>query len=1780
MYVYFSDIEASLPHGGLTKHDIAELNKKANEEKLLKEKLDNTVDEAERTIQLAQQDLNKMTKAPGVTLDADQEEALRRQLELKLALTNKAAAALVASTHPDTVCYTTATEATEKIAEFIPDIVKDAALLSNAGDDKFKNRLMDHIRALCEASKRLVRARTNHQVIERARGIGDISSALAEGAAGVAGSAGAPHMLRICDAGRAAADAARAFVYTAKLVAPTVHHQQCSNSLITAAHELSTQMKHFSSTWKPLASEAKFSKPVAEMTGEADNLERLLDEFRQDLAAGKLVKIREVEKIIVEDTALRRLASQIMELAQMHAESGNMADDKKKLFTSYASSLKNAIRALDVANSRCKRDPKDLSKHQDLEDAVQNLQINLLSSRPCAGDHINNDVVDLTDFVKDSSKKAEKLIEVANKVKIGKENKDEVESIKAECHKINLTAFRLLSPDGRQDGDETSLDGYLDIDQFGQDCETHVQNMKSSIDAIHEKELKEALSKSSLALNESCQYLRFATKSALATAQSASLNETLHALVDLETGLDKMLVSWETTTPATKVIAFFLITTPATKVSDDAGLLKARSRVIRAAAEISRDAAPQVPAAVSAYVCEIRARTDLHDKHERNRAKDHINRVLELVKQLTAVASTQVATWQPIACPQVTMIVQQLVEELESAVVTDGGEKSSGAALKEVDINRLLMPADVIIEGEPKKIEEKLQNTASKLVMLTDTLSQSALRPESLARTAPAITEAALQLAAAARSIPAQVSVILHRAALQLAAAARSIPAQVSVILHRAALQLAAAARSIPAQVSVILHRAALQLAAAARSIPAQVSVILHRAALQLAAAARSIPAQVSVILHRAALQLAAAARSIPAQVSVILHRAALQLAAAARSIPAQVSVILHRAALQLAAAARSIPAQSLGQAKRKEEAAQEMCWATYNLLKVGEAVTRSKRGDARIRLRSATGSLTDAINKLVSVTTHDARLSCAGDKLNAACSEQTRALQAALGRSQPAPCAAPPIQHCVQALSGQREVLEKLNSDEPMSRVEFSKSLSYVTAAVCNSTEFAAQSAYLITLSETNRELASEGLVDVPRLQKLTAAMQESCYLIMRSNHVEIAKEEESKLSRLNADLQSAVKEANARTKDGATKRELTEHAFKVDHATKTLGDAVSGSDTCMDKITTHTLTLVDCVGGLNATLDRPGLIPVVGDVSAATRAMSDDIIQHSKALINKTQALIKEVKNADDDEDPMTWVTYNTQRKSVMGAFEALLRSVRQNGERAGLVEVEKEAEEEPEVQQKSFIQIQEEIARKWLQRRPSNADVQTAGEAAARDIIDVAENMTEAMKDPEKGEILNVISESRQLVTECSNKYDNDKASLLMEHLRELRRAVQRGVVTCLVEDYLHDEPLQDLELFIHAEQDETKRKFLLEKKLAELMSQLGRTTRTARLVARAGVPTPELDKCREQTELLAPRLVAAAQARVSRPDDARATDAYRALLAEYAASLARVQHLCDQAVDPLDFVQTAGETMARMREETTQHGDPMTCAYTSKAITRLASRVISVSMSSTVARADPELRAALTEAQDKLTATVPAPGTRESRLPDWKDTTAEILRTTGEVESALGGENIFKKLPEPDQPIYNAALSLHSAVRGWSARDNEIVGVAKRMAVLMARLSDQMNTDRKRELIVTSKNIVKESNEVAALAKKLANECSDVRIKMNLLQVCERIPTISGQLKMLTVVKGSTLGNQGGEEDREAMNMLVTNAQNLMSSVQEVVKAAASASVKIASQRGLKWVRKNY
>ncbi|XP_050719818.1 vinculin-like isoform X7 [Eriocheir sinensis] len=180
------------------------------------------------------------------------------------------------------------------------------------------------------------------------------------------------------------------------------------------------------------------------------------------------------------------------------------------------------------------------------------------------------------------------------------------------------------------------------------------------------------------------------------------------------------------------------------------------------------------------------------------------------------------------------------------------------------------------------------------------------------------------------------------------------------------------------------------------------------------------------------------------------------------------------------------------------------------------------------------------------------------------------------------------------------------------------------------------------------------------------------------------------------------------------------------------------------------------------------------------------------------------------------------------------------------------------------------------------------------------------------------------------------------------------------------------------------------------------------------------------------------------------------------------------------------------------------------------------------------------------------------------------------------------SMFNEAPQPNQPIMMAAHGLHQEVKQWSSRDNEIIAAAKKMALLMAQLSQLVRGEggTKKDLIACAKSIAEASEEVTRLAKDLARECTDKRMRTNLLQVCERIPTIGTQLKILSTVKATMLGAQeiligsSSEEDQEATEMLVGNAQNLMQSVKETVRAAEAASIKIRTDAGirLRWVHK--
>lgn len=395
---------------------------------------------------------------------------------------------------------------------------------------------------------------------------------------------------------------------------------------------------------------------------------------------------------------------------------------------------------------------------------------------------------------------------------------------------------------------------------------------------------------------------------------------------------------------------------------------------------------------------------------------------------------------------------------------------------------------------------------------------------------------------------------------------------------------------------------------------------------------------------------------------------------------------------------------------------------------------------------------------------------------------------------------------------------------------------------------------------------------------------------------------------------------------------------------------------------------------------------------------------------------------------------------------------------------------------------------------------------------------------------------------------------------------------------------------------------------------------------------------------QVESLTPQLVAAGRIRMTYPTNKAADEHFENLRRQYAESIQKVRDLADEATDSAAFIKASEDLIKKHTsacEASIQNHEPQAMVDNTSAIARLANRVLMVAKQEADNSEDLSFVAKVNTASDKVQAAV-TPMVQDAKdvamNPDderaisrWRQSNQALLTAVGEVRRAVmvypeeepiippppdmssltlndqapprpplpGGEkapprppppetddeeetNMFSEAPQPNQPIMMAAHGLHQEVKQWSSRDNDIIAAAKKMALLMAQLSQLVRGEggTKKDLIACAKAIAEASEEVTRLAKDLARECTDKRMRTNLLQVCERIPTIGTQLKILSTVKATMLGAQGSEEDQEATEMLVGNAQNLMQSVKETVRAAEAASIKIRTDAGirLRWVRK--
>ncbi|KAM4030946.1 vinculin isoform 2-T2 [Anomaloglossus baeobatrachus] len=424
-----------------------------------------------------------------------------------------------------------------------------------------------------------------------------------------------------------------------------------------------------------------------------------------------------------------------------------------------------------------------------------------------------------------------------------------------------------------------------------------------------------------------------------------------------------------------------------------------------------------------------------------------------------------------------------------------------------------------------------------------------------------------------------------------------------------------------------------------------------------------------------------------------------------------------------------------------------------------------------------------------------------------------------------------------------------------------------------------------------------------------------------------------------------------------------------------------------------------------------------------------------------------------------------------------------------------------------------------------------------------------------------------------------------------------------------------------------------------------ARLGATAEKAAAVGAANKATVEgIQAAVKTARELTPQVVSAARILLRNPGNQAAHEHFETMKNQWIDNIEKMTGLVDEAIDTRSLLDASEEAIKKDIDKckvAMANMQPQMLVAGATSIARRANRILLVAKREVENSEDPKFREAVKAASDELSKTI-SPMVLEAKAvagnisdpalqKGFLDSGYRILGAVAKVREAFQppepefpppppdlehlrltddaappkpplpeGEVPPPRPPPPEekdeefpeqrvgeavnQPMMVAARQLHDEARKWSSKGNDIIAAAKRMALLMAEMSRLVRggSGNKRALIQCAKDIAKASDEVTRLAKEVAKQCTDKRIRTNLLQVCERIPTISTQLKILSTVKATMLGrtNISDEESEQATEMLVHNAQNLMQSVKETVREAEAASIKIRTDAGftLRWARK--
>jgi vinculin len=548
----------------------------------------------------------------------------------------------------------------------------------------------------------------------------------------------------------------------------------------------------------------------------------------------------------------------------------------------------------------------------------------------------------------------------------------------------------------------------------------------------------------------------------------------------------------------------------------------------------------------------------------------------------------------------------------------------------------------------------------------------------------------------------------------------------------------------------------------------------------------------------------------------------------------------------------------------------------------------------------------------------------------------------------------------------------------------------------------------------------------------------------------------------------------------------------------------------------------------------------------------------------------------------------------------------------------------------------------AKELVSRTGADAEVNRQGIEAVKSVLKEARKIARTLPPEKRAAIEEMCNEIEALMQELADLQARglgdsarakEIAALLGQKMDSLEVAIRKAIARKVVEDFKDPfGPLKAMTEAAYAPPDVADREEVFVKKAAAFQKHSKSMADTAASLAKSGAVTDkrmadELIRTAAKVKKVAPQVEHAARIVLDNPDSEAAKENYDRLKEEYEMQVNKLTGLVHANMDTVEFLEASEdhlrETLEAAKALIKTGKDPQLAFQHVSSAARTAKLVESVAEGEIENTEDPTFKANLTAAKDRVDQSIgPMVASARSAITQPGNSAAHEVFCTKADDMVSAVHDVHEVVdkhynpppppprppsptPEPVQeppprppspeaaiplqsenPIGYAAHQLDKDAKQWE--DNAMVLAARKMAKLMMQMAQYARGEggevsNRKQLIQTAKLIVKESEAVVAMARKVAEACTDKRMKRAILQVVDKIPTIATQLKIIAAVKATRQGGDDEEADREASEMLTDNAQNLMGAVSEVLYATEAATIRVPEEKrkelGLQWVKRN-